>query len=725
MSAPTLALHRGGQRVLVVDDSEMDRMLAVRTLEQAGYRVEAVGDGRAAVERFARAPFDLVLMDVVMPLMDGFEACATLRGLPGGARVPVLMVTGLDDVQAIHQAYEAGATDFIGKPVRWPVLAHRVRYMLRASEAMQDLEHSQARLVAVQEAARLGHWDLDTAGEHLQLSAMARQLLDLPEGETSVALARLPTLLDTEDGQRLAQALRAAYLGGDPVRMECRTVTGGESPRFLLLQTAAGSHAGALWGTMLDITDLKRSEQRTRYLAQHDALTGLPNRQNASEQIAQALVRDRRSGHHAAVLMLNLDKFKRINDSFGPSTGDAVLRQVADRLQRSLRAADAVVHLGGPASGMGCVARVGGDEFALLISDLTRPQEAARVAMRVLEALRLPVTLAGQELVVTASIGISVFPLDGEDASTLLVNADSAMSHAKADGGDGFKFYNKPMNASALDRLSLEADMRRALSRREFVLHMQPQIDMLRQRVVGAEALLRWQHPVHGLVSPLTFIPLAEDTGMIVPIGEWALFEACRQACTWEAPDGGPPLTVAVNLSARQFRQFALVDQVAGALAASGLEPERLELEITESCLMQDVDLAIEIISRLRRLGCKVSVDDFGTGYSSLAYLKRFPIDTLKIDRSFVNGVPGDPQNEAIAASIIRMAKGLNLSVIAEGVETMDQYDWLVDQGCYMAQGFLFARPLPMEQMTEFLAAHPRAPGPDTRAAPLDALDFR
>ena len=401
--------------------------------------------------------------------------------------------------------------------------------------------------------------------------------------------------------------------------------------------------------------------------------------------------------------MLDLDKFKRINDSFGPGSGDAVLRQVAERLQHSLRAADAVIHLDG-AGGGGCVARVGGDEFALLVSDLARPQEAAKVAVRVLDALRRPVTLAGQELVVTASIGISVFPIDGDDASTLLVNADSAMSHAKADGGDGFKFYNKPMNASALDRLSLEADLRRALARREFVLHFQPQLDLARRRVIGAEALLRWQHPVHGLVSPLTFIPLAEESGLIVPIGEWALFEACRQACTWPADDPAHPLRVAVNLSARQFRQFALVDQVAGALAASGLAPERLELEITETCLMQDVELAIEIIGRLRRLGCRVSVDDFGTGYSSLAYLKRFPIDALKIDKTFVNGLPGDSQDAAIVGSVIAMAKGLRLEVVAEGVETLQQFDWLMRQGCEQAQGYLIARPLPADALASFLA---------------------
>ena len=588
----------GPARILIVDDSEMDRLMACRALAQAGHQVDIAVDGEQALERFRTAPYDLVLLDVMMPVMDGYATCRALRTLPEGAHTPVLMMTGRDDVDAIHLAYEAGATDFVSKPLRWPVLAHRVRYMLRASSTMNALQ---------------------------------------------------------------------------------------------------------------------RAEQRTRYLARHDTLTGLPNRQQATEQLAQALARARRNGSHTAVLVLDLDKFKRVNDCFGPASGDQLLRQVAERLQRCLRAEDAVLQLETD-DDPGCVARVGGDEFALLVADLAQARDAAKVAVRVLEALRRPIELDGQELVVTASIGISVFPVDGTDASTLLVNADSAMSHAKADGGDGFTFYNKPMNASALERLSLEADLRHGLERGEFVLHFQPQLDLAGQRMMGAEALLRWRHPTQGMVSPLSFIPLAEESGLIVPIGEWALYEACRQACSWPEVPGQAPLRVAVNLSARQFRQFALVDQVAGALAASGLAAERLELEITESCLMQDVDLAIAILDRLRRLGCRVSVDDFGTGYSSLAYLKRFPIDALKVDRFFIRGLPGDSQDAAIIAAVMGMARGLHLEVVAEGVETTEQMDWLMRQGCDVAQGYLIAKPLAARDLREFLASHQAA---QTRQLPL------
>ena len=589
------------QRVLVIDDNDMDRLMACQALAQAGYEVASAADGRAGLAMFRATPCDLVLMDVMMPVLDGHAACRALRELPEAAGVPVLMMTGRDDVEAIHEAYEAGATDFIGKPVRWPVLVHRVRYMLRAASTLQALH---------------------------------------------------------------------------------------------------------------------RSERRTRYLARHDTLTGLPNRQQVTEQITLALARARRRQTHTAVLLLDLDKFKRINESFGPGAGDRLLRQIGERLQQCLRLEDTVVHLDADAStGQGCVARVGGDEFALLVADLAQPRDAAKVAMRVLEALRRPLRIDEQELVITASIGISVFPVDGPDANALLVNADAAMSHAKADGGDGFTFYNKPMNASALERLSLEASLRQGLQRGEFVLHFQPQLDLVGQRVIGAEALLRWRHPTQGMVSPLSFIPLAEESGLIVPIGEWALYEACRQACTWPQEPGQPPLRVAVNLSARQFRQFALVDQVAGALAASGLAPERLELEITESCLMQDVELAIAILDRLRRLGCRVSVDDFGTGYSSLAYLKRFPIDAMKIDRYFVRGLPDESQDAAIVGAVIGMARGLGLEVVAEGVETTSQRDWLLQHGCDVAQGYLIAKPMAGEALGAFLAPAPADPAAEARRA--------
>ena len=686
-------------RVMIVDDSEIDRVLAGRTLEQADCDVVLVEDGFRALSLLEEQLPDLLLLDLMMPGMDGFEVCRRLRQIPRGNEVPVLVMTGRDDVQSIHQAYEAGATDFASKPMRWPVLAYRVRYMLRASKAMRQLARSQSRLLEAQQAARMGHWELLGQGERVRLSEMARELLGLNEDEAEVDVERALSPLVVDDRRLLRASVVNLPLAKEPLRMVCQLELPSQPPRFIQVQSSTFG-AAPIRGTVLDITELKRSEQRSLFLARHDPLTGLPNRQYAIEQIEQTVSRARRHDRLAAVLVLDLDKFNRVNESSGPTAGDALLRDVGDRLQRSLRSGDGVYRLehGIPRS---WVARLGGDEFALLVSDLALPQDAAKVAMRVLETLREPFAVAGQELVLSASVGISVFPDDGDHANALLGNADSAMNHAKAEGGACFKYYNRQMNASALERLSLESDLRHALARGEFEVQFQPQMTLNSHHLIGAEALVRWRRGEQGLVSPAEFIPLAEDTGLIVPLGEWVLYEACRQAAQWPEQPGQVLPRVSVNLSARQFRDLSLFEQVAGALAASGLAPERLELEITESCLMQDVELGIASLGQLRKLGCRIAVDDFGTGYSSLAYLKRFPLDVLKIDRSFVRGLPGDEPDQAICAAIIGMARGLGLEVVAEGVETPEQLGWLATQGCHMAQGYLIDRPITAAMMGE------------------------
>jgi predicted signal transduction protein with EAL and GGDEF domain len=411
------------------------------------------------------------------------------------------------------------------------------------------------------------------------------------------------------------------------------------------------------------------------------------------------------------MLFLDLDRFKQINDTLGHSVGDRLLQGVADRLRKCLRSGDTIARGGDSARGSGDnVARLGGDEFIVSLTDLTRVEDVQKVAYRILEALKEPFRIEKHEVFVTTSIGISLFPYDGTDLETLLKNADAAMYHAKDAGRSNFQFYSKSMNAAAEKRLTLENKLRRALERGEFQLHYQPLIDVDTWRIVGAEALIRWRHPELGLVSPAEFVPLAEETGLIVPIGEWVLRTACVQIQKWHEL-GNRDLFMAVNISGRQFSQEALVATIEQAVRATGADPKCLELEITESVLMHNAEETVQTLEVLKAMGPRISVDDFGTGYSSLSYLRRFPIHTLKIDRSFVNDVTTDPGDAAIVSAIIAMARGLSLEVIAEGVETPDQRTFLLQEGCRLMQGYLFGRPVPAEDFETLLKgqAGPRA----------------
>ncbi len=439
-----------------------------------------------------------------------------------------------------------------------------------------------------------------------------------------------------------------------------------------------------------DITSRKLAEERLNYLANYDALTGLPNRILYMERLALALAHAHRNRKMAAVMFFDLDRFKIVNDTLGHTAGDELLQEVAKRVAACLREDDTV-------------ARLGGDEFTVILEGIGNERDVAPVAQKIIDALARPISLGEQEMFITASIGISVYPNDGLDAQTLVKNADAAMYRAKDLGKNNYQFFKVEMNARAFERLTLENRLRRALERNEFELHYQPQVDLGTGQVVGAEALIRWRHPELGLVSPDRFIPIAEETGLILPIGEWVLRTACAQNKAWQNA-GLPPLHVAVNISGRQFRQKNLIGMVELILAETGLRPEHLELEITESVIMEQAAETIATIGDMRQLGLHLSIDDFGTGYSSLSYLKRFPIDTLKIDRSFVRDITTDQDDAAIVKAVIALAHSLKLLVIAEGVETAEQLGYLREQGCDEIQGFYFSRPLTVEAFTARMA---------------------
>lgn len=690
--------------VLIVDDDPVLRAALGRCLAHAGLRVQQADSAEQGLEYAKRERPDIVLLDVVLPGMDGYEACRHLRGKNAGGRyLPILMLTSLDDADSIDRAYEAGATDFIGKPINWGVLPHRVRYMLRTSDTFAALAENQALLHDTQRIARLGSWSWDFRTDLNAWSDETYSVLGYAKGEVTAGLEALVQRVHPSHREEAAGLVRGLRAGkrAPPETLFRLELPGGQIRHVRLhcdlRMDDNGNVIGAL-GTLQDVTESKLAEERIHRLAFYDGLTTLPNRRLFMENVAQAINRARRHNRGASVLSLDLDNFKRINDTLGHSAGDRLLEAVAARLREGLRSYDEVAY-GEGALG---IARLGGDEFSILLNEISQFDDAAKVAGRIVNSFSQSVVIDDNELFVTASVGIALFPSDGEDPETLLKNADAAMYHAKSQGRNNYQFYGRAMNARAAEKLTMEAQLRKALDRDEFEIHLQPKLDLRSNRIAGAEALIRWRHPEHGMVLPADFIPLAEQSGLIVPIGEWVLRAACRQSKAWLRA-GFPPMPVAVNISGLHFRHSTLLSTVSRVLSETGLPPGLLELEVTESMLMENMDTTLTTLRGLKGMGLRLSIDDFGTGYSSLAYLKRFPLDTLKVDRSFVKDMPAAADDAAITAAIIAMAHSLKLEVVAEGVETSAQLAFLRTRGCEYAQGYFISRPMPAAQLTGLL----------------------
>ncbi|MDN4060454.1 EAL domain-containing protein [Massilia sp. YIM B02769] len=708
--------------VLVADDDPVMRMLMLEMLAQVGLDAIEAADGAQAVQLARERRPDLILMDVEMPHMDGFAACRAIRrDEAGGALVPIVMVTGGDDIEAVTSAYEAGATDFVSKPINWPILGHRVLYVLRASDAIARLRIADAQNRAVLAAIPDTFFRMNRDGFYLDYEPGHER----PHRERSVRAAdheQAPFSSDRCIGRHISDVLprpiaaRMLEQLGEVLRtQEIRSV------EYELIRFGAAQHFEArlvatspseVLGLVRDISERKRTEEQIRRLAYCDSLTGIPNRQAFLENLERELQRSKIGNKKFAVLFMDLDAFKRINDTLGHNVGDHLLKIVSERLRDTIRPSD-LLSRGEAVSGdiapdtaaedsASNLARLGGDEFTILIPDLERVEHALNVAHRVKEAMRRPFLIDGNEIFVTASIGISLFPEDGDDCNSLLKYADTAMYHAKNCGKNNAKLYSSSLTMQIMSHVKLEVGLRKALQNDELYLLYQPQLDVRSQEVVGVEALVRWRHPERGIISPTEFIPLAEETGLIVPIGEWVLRTACNQARAWQR-HGRRALRMAVNLSAKQFKDENLSQIVLSALIDTGLDPKLLELELTEGTLMDDALATLATLEQLRRIGVYLSIDDFGTGYSSMNYLKRFDVRALKIDRSFINGLPQDSENAAITRAIIAMAHGLKMAVVAEGVETDEQLVLLEEYGCDMVQGYFLGHPSTADTITQML----------------------
>jgi len=585
----------------------------------------------------------------------------------------------------------------------------------RLEHTMGRLRESESRLAGAQRLARLGSFTLDAESGAIEGSGELRRVLEVGE-EVPLDRALLLACVHPEDRERFANALEACIRDGTEFALDHRTASDRGSERILHAQgqrVSRADGASRVEGTLQDVTDRKLVEEQIRYLAYHDTVTSLGNRRLFKERLALALEEARREGHTLAVLFLDLDGFKVINDTLGHSAGDRLLRGVADRLVASLRMREPRA-ASSSANASQLVARLGGDEFTVLLGAIRGPQDAARVARRLLHALAEPFHLDGHEVAVRASIGITTSPPDGDDVETLLRNGDTAMYHAKEQGRNNYQFFAEAMNAVVFKRLVLENRLRRALEHDELELYYQPKLSVETGRVTGVEALARWRDPELGFVSPSVFIPLAEDAGLIRSIGDWALRTAVAQVAVWDAA-GMPAVRISVNLSGHELGSGSLLGSVVEALDKARVAPDRLELEITETALLHDEAAAMPVLEELRRMGVGIALDDFGTGYSSLSYLLRIPADTLKIDRSFLRNIDTEPADAALVGSIIAMAKIRGLRVVAEGVESGEQLAVLCELGCDEIQGHLFGAAVPAEELPRLVAeieAHARKPDP-------------
>ena len=684
--------------VLVADDDPVMRLLMLEMLGQVGLDAIEAEDGIKAVAHFQGMHPDLILMDVDMPNMDGFTACREIRRLESSAAVPIIMVTGGDDIEAVTHAYEVGATDFVSKPINWPILGHRVLYVLRASDAIVRLRMADAHNRAVLAAIPDTFFRLNRDGFYLDYEPGH-------ERHGRDAIAPFPTeacigkhiteVLPKDIADRLLEQMHSVIDTGQIRSVDYELQRFGVVQHFEARLVTTGT---TVLGLVRDISERKRTEEQIRRLAYCDSLTGIPNRQAFLETLERELHRSKSGNKKFAVLFMDLDAFKRINDTLGHNVGDHLLKIVSERLRETIRPSD-LVSRGENGSNL---ARLGGDEFTILIPDLERVENALNVAHRVKEAMRRPFLIEGHEIFVTASIGISLFPEDGDDCNSLLKFADTAMYHAKNCGKNNAKLYSSSLTMQIMSHVKLEVGLRRALQNDELYLLYQPQMDVRSAEIVGVEALVRWRHPERGIISPTEFIPLAEETGLIVPIGEWVLRTACNQAKAWQKLTQRS-VRMAVNLSAKQFKDENLTQIVISALHDTGLDPRLLELELTEGTLMDDARATMATLEQLRGIGVYLSIDDFGTGYSSMNYLKRFDVRALKIDRSFICGLPQDSENAAITRAIIAMAHGLKMVVVAEGVETDEQLVLLEEFGCDMAQGYYLGHPSPAEAITLML----------------------
>ena len=679
--------------ILVVEDDAVTRLTLVKVLSHSGYEVIHAANGREGFSSFIEHKPNLILVDAMMPEMNGYEAIKAIRNYEQGRATPILMLTALEDSESIEQAFEAGATDFITKPINWELLAQRVKYALRSSQIEDKLRSSQSQLVFAQKLAKLGYWEWDAIKDEVTGSESVFTLFGIPK-QTGITLEQFLSNILPKDLPIIQQAISEANQGQSHIQISFRSLQhDGNLTHIECLGEVSfdrDNQVTKITGSAQDISRLHKAELLIQYQTQHDSLTELPNRASFTTTLNDFLL-NQSSKRLSAVIIFDIDRFKQVNGNLGQEQGDNLLISLAQRLNRITREED------------NC-ARLGSDEFAVLIRNVQDQHELNLLLNRFTHDLNAPFMINNKELFISYSMGISVHPDDAETTEKLIKHANIARSKAKSLGGNQFVFYRPEMNENAQDMLSLENDLRRALKNNEIEVFYQPQVNTQTLAPTGAEALVRWRHPTRGIVSPVVFIPLAESTGMIIEIGQYVLETAIKDAEEWHAL-GYDQMHIGINLSSRQFTQSNLMELVQNVTSQSKLPPHFIDLEITESLAMSNAETNINILNGLKAIGVSLSIDDFGTGYSSLAYLHSFPIDTIKIDRSFVLNLD-TKEGRAIAQTILAMADSLKLEVVAEGIELDAQVDFFKDKHCDIFQGYKFGKPMPKNEFLDWLKAY-------------------
>jgi diguanylate cyclase (GGDEF)-like protein/PAS domain S-box-containing protein len=697
--------------ILMIDDVPENLHELVEALK-AEYQIMVARDGAKAIEMLESAPSpDLILLDIVMPELDGYEVCRRIKAMPAGPGIPVIFVTVVDASEQKVKGFDLGAADFITKPFDIAEVRARIRTHIELNRFRQTLEQMVESRTALlrksEEKYRIladysPNWEywLAPDGTLLYVSPACTEVSGYLQDDFMDDPTLMERIVHAEDREDW-KAHGIACAAGDATPLLLRILAQDGHERWVehVAKPAYDSASRFLGvrGSYRDVTQRHLAEQKLDFITHRDALTGLPNRALFAELLSHAVEQARHGHSPVSLLQINLDNFKAINESHGHSAGDLLLTDVATRLRNALPGVDAI-------------ARTGGDEFAVIMErDETGPG-IDLIVQRLIATLSQPYALDGMDVYVGASIGIALCPGDGEDAETLQRNAGAALHQAKTQGRGVFCFFSPDMTERAQARLALEADLRRAVERDELCLHYQPQVDLITGKIIGLEALVRWNHPRQGLISPAAFIPLAEECGLILGMGDWVLATACRQMSQWLAA-GLAPERIAVNVSAVQVNRGTISESARTVLSQTGLPADRLELEITETFLMGDHQASFRSLAELKAQGIKLSIDDFGTGYSSLSYLQRMEVHKLKIDISFVRNMLTNASNASIVRTIVTLGRSLGLAIIAEGVESEDQALFLRGLGCDGIQGYLVSRPLPADAMTAFLARRMSVPG--------------